>query len=401
MSEQSVPVPQPEGSVPVPEAVGTDPPRKTFQPTSAQSQAMQEAAHLSLRELMVRRFFRNRLAVVGSAVLILLYLVIIFADFLAPYDYLQINEDFVRLGPQWPRFRDQEGRFHLRPFVCGTETVLDTENLQWLHTVDCTQTYPIRFFVHGSSYKLLGLISTDVHLFGVEAPGSFFFFGTDGLGRDLLSRVFQGGRVSLTVGLIGVALTIFFGATLGTASGYFGGMTDTIMQRIIEVLMSFPTIPLWAAFAAALPPDWSSLKRFFAISVILSLVGWTGLARQVRAKVLAYREMDYTMAAKAAGGSDRRIIFVHMLPNAASHIIVVATLAIPGMILAETALSFLGLGIQPPMVSWGTLLQDAQHVNVILQHPWLFLPGAFIIVAVLAFNFVGDGLRDAVDPYAV
>jgi peptide/nickel transport system permease protein len=261
--------------------------------------------------------------------------------------------------------------------------------------------YPVRFFVHGYRYKLLGLIPTDIHLFGVDEPGTFFLFGTDGLGRDLLSRIIEGGRVSLTVGLVGVALTIFLGAALGTASGYFGGMTDNIMQRVIELLMSFPDIPLWAAFAAALPPDWSSLKRFFAISVILSLVRWTSLARQVRAKVLAYREMDYTMAAKAAGGSDRRIIFVHMLPNAASHIIVVASLGIPGMILAETALSFLGLGILPPMVSWGTLLQSAQQVNVILQYPWLMIPGFFVIVAVLAFNFVGDGLRDAVDPYAV
>jgi peptide/nickel transport system permease protein len=392
MSEQSVPVSQPEESLPAPEAV---------QPTSAQTEAIQEAGHLSMGQLMRRRFLRNRLAILGSIVLILLYVMVLFAEFFGPYDYLQINENFVRMAPQWPRFRDQEGTFHLRPFVCGTETTLDTENLVWVHTTDCSQTYPIHFFVHGSPYKLLGLVPTDIHLFGVEEPGTIFLFGTDGLGRDLLSRTIQGGRVSLTVGLVGVALTIFIGASLGTASGYFGGMTDNLMQRVIELLMSFPTIPLWAALAAAMPPGWSSLKRFFAISVILSLVGWTGLARQVRAKVLAYREMDYTMAAKAAGGSDWRIIFVHMLPNAASHIIVVASLAIPGMILAETALSFLGLGIQPPMVSWGTLLQAAQQVSVILQYPWLLIPGLFVIVAVIAFNFVGDGLRDAVDPYAI
>jgi peptide/nickel transport system permease protein len=374
---------------------------QTFQPTAAQAEAMAETARMSLLQLMWRRFLRNRMAVIGSITLILLYLMIIFAEFLSPYEYLKINEDAVRMAPQWPRFFDTEGNFHLRPFACGTETTLDTENLAWVHTSDCTQMYPIHFFVQGYPYKLLGLISTDIHLFGVEEPGTFFLFGTDGLGRDLLSRIINGGRVSLTVGLVGVALTVFFGATLGTASGYFGGFADNLIQRSIELLMSFPTIPLWAAFAAALPPDWSSLKRFFAISVILSLIGWTGLARQVRAKVLAYREMDYTMAAKAAGGSDLRIIFVHMLPNAASHIIVVATLAIPGMILAETALSFLGLGILPPMVSWGTLLQGAQQVNVILQYPWLMIPGLFVIVAVLAFNFVGDGLRDAVDPYAV
>lgn len=188
---------------------------------------------------------------------------------------------------------------------------------------------------------------------------------------------------------------------MGTISGYYGGITDTLMQRVIELLMSFPTIALWAALAAALPPDWSSIKRFFAITVILSLIGWTGLARQVRAKVLSYREMDYTAAARAAGASSPRIIFVHMLPNAFSHIIVVATLAIPGMILAETALSFLGLGIMPPMVSWGTLLQDAQTVSVVVRNPWLLIPGLFVIVAVLCFNFVGDGFRDAVDPYAL
>jgi len=401
MPEHSAPVSQPEETDPASETHRdiTDP--QVSGPTEAEAEVITEVGRLSLRQLVWRRFLRNRLAIVGSVLLILLYLAIIFAEFLTPYEYLKINEDFVRRAPQWPRFVDQEGKFHVRPFVCGTETVLDTENLAWIHTTDCTQTYPIKLFVHGFEYKLLGLISSDIHLFGVEQPGTFFLLGTDGLGRDLLSRIIQGGRVSLTVGLVGVALTIFFGATLGTASGYFGGMTDNIMQRAIELLMSFPTIPLWAAFAAALPPDWSSLKRFFAISVILSLVGWTGLARQVRAKVLSYREMDYTMAAKAAGGSEWRIILVHMLPNAASHIIVVATLAVPGMILAETALSFLGLGIQPPMVSWGTLLQDAQQVNVILQYPWLMIPGLFVIVAVLAFNFVGDGLRDAVDPYAV
>jgi peptide/nickel transport system permease protein len=401
MSEQSVPETQPEESGPMQAAEGYVAELRPFTPTAAQTEAMAETGRMSLRQLIWRRFLRNRLAVIGSVVLILLYLMIIFAEFLSPYEYLKINEDAVRMAPQWPRFIDGKGSFHLRPFSCGTETTLDTENLAWIHTTDCTQMYPVRLFVHGYPYKLLGLISTDIHLFGVEKPGTFFLFGTDGLGRDLFSRIIQGGRVSLTVGLIGVALTVFFGATLGTTSGYFGGVADNLIQRTIEVLMSFPTIPLWAAFAAALPPDWSSLKRFFAISVILSLVGWTGLARQVRAKVLAYREMDYTMAAKAAGGSDMRIIFVHMLPNAASHIIVVATLAIPGMILAETALSFLGLGIQPPMVSWGTLLQDAQQVSVIIQYPWLLIPGLFVIVAVLAFNFAGDGLRDAVDPYAV
>lgn len=360
-----------------------------------------DVGRLSLWQLMWRRFLRNRLAVAGGIVLIVLYVLALLADFLSPYPYNKMSQDLMYLHPQPLQFLDAQGQFHLQPFVYGTQTVLDSFKFIWVHQPDYSQVYPIRFFVHGYPYKLFGLIPTDIHLFGVDEPGTIHVFGTDRLGQDLLARVLHGGRVSLSVGLIGVALTIVFGSLLGTASGYFGGVADTFIQRGIEVLMSFPQIPLWAAFAAALPPEWSSLKRYFAISIILSLVNWTGLARQVRAKVLAYREMDYTSAARAAGASDWRIIVVHMLPNALSHIIVVATLSIPGMILAETSLSFLGLGIQPPMVSWGVLLNDAQNVTVIILHPWLLIPGFFVILAVLAFNFVGDGLRDAADPFAI
>jgi len=357
---------------------------------------------MSLGQLIWRRFLRSQLAVGGSIVLIALYLTVVVAtEFVAPYDFAEKNEDYIFRPPQLPRFVDQQGRFHARPFVYGMETELDTETFNYIHEPNYNEIYPVGLFVRGHSYKLWGLIPADLHLFGVAEPGTIFLFGADSMGRDLFSRVLYGGRVSMTLGFVGVALTIILGSSLGTASGYFGGMVDTIMQRIIEFLMSFPTIPLWAALAAALPPDWSSIKRYFAISVILSLIGWTGLARQVRAKVLSYREMDYTIAARAVGGSDWRIVFVHMLPNALSHIIVVATLRIPGMILAETSLSFLGLGILPPMTSWGALLRDAQYVSVILQHPWLMIPGFFVIVAVLCYNFVGDGLRDAVDPFAI
>jgi len=372
-----------------------------IQAAAPEGAAATDVGRLSLWQLMKRRFLRNRLAMAGTVMLVILYLLALLADFFAPYHYLAKSQDYVLLPPQWPRFVDAEGKFHSRPFVYGIETVLDTYNLRYMHKADPTQIYPIGFFVRGAKYKLLGLIPADIHLFGVQEPGTCYILGTDRLGQDLLARTLHGGRVSLTIGLVGVALTIMLGSALGTASGYYGGVTDTLMQRGIEILASFPQIPLWAAFAAAVPPEWSSLKRYFALSVILSLVNWTGLARQVRSKVLAYREMDYTSAARAVGASDWRIILIHMLPNALSHIIVVATLSIPGMILAETSLSFLGLGIQPPMVSWGVLLQDATNVTVIVLNPWLLIPGLFVIVAVLAFNFVGDGLRDAADPFAI
>ncbi|MEZ4866896.1 MAG: ABC transporter permease [Caldilineaceae bacterium] len=360
-----------------------------------------DIGQLSIGRLMWRRFLRNRLAVAGAILLFVMYVVIIFAEFFAPYDQLLSNEDFVARAPQLPHFIDPAGNFHLRPFVYGTKTSLDTEILDWVHEDDLEQIFPIYFFVTGRPYTLFGLFETTRHFYGVEEPGTVFLLGTDRNGRDMVSRIIFGGRISMTIGLIGVALTIVFGSILGTISGYFGGIVDTIIQRVTELLMSFPSIALWAAFAAALPADMTTVTRFFFISIILSLIGWTSLARQVRAKVLAYREMDFASAAKAAGASHARIILIHMLPNALSHIIVIATLAIPGMILAETALSFLGLGILPPAVSWGTLLQDAQTVSVVVKKPWLMLPGLFVIMAVLSFNFVGDGIRDAADPFAI
>jgi len=360
-----------------------------------------DIGQLSVGRLMWRRFLRNRLAVAGAIVLFLMYIIIIFAEFFSPYDYLASDADYVARAPQIPRFIDSSGTVHLRPFVYGTTTTLDTENLDWLHEDDLTQIYPLRFFVKGNPYTLFGFYKTDRHFYGVDEPGTVFLLGTDRNGRDMVSRIIYGGRISMTIGLIGVTLTIILGSVLGTASGYFGGVVDTIMQRVIELLMSFPSIALWAGLAAALPADMTNFMRFFFISIILSLIGWTSLARQVRAKVLAYREMDFASAAKAAGASHLRIILIHMLPNALSHIIVIATLAIPGMILAETALSFLGLGILPPAVSWGTLLQDAQTVSVVIKKPWLMLPGLFVIMAVLSFNFVGDGIRDAADPFAI
>jgi len=365
------------------------------------SEGKADIGRLSLGQLMWRRFLRNRMAVISGIVLILLYLMIIFADFLAPNNYNLRQEEHILKPPQAPIFMDDAGVFHWQPFVYATTPTLDLETFKYVHKVDKSQKYPVRFFVHGYPYKLFGLFPTDIHLFGVDEPAKLFLFGTDNNGRCLFSRVLIGGRVSMTMGLVGVTLTIFLGSTLGTISGFYGGIVDILMQRFIELLMSFPTVPLWAALAAIFPQDWSPIQRYFAISLILSLVGWTGLARQVRAKVLSYREMEFASAARAVGSTDARIIFVHMLPNAFSHIIVVASLSIPWMILTETALSFLGLGILPPATSWGALLRDSQDVTVLLHSTWLLIPTIFVIIAVLAFNFVGDGLRDAADPFAI
>lgn len=352
-------------------------------------------------EMIKIKFWRNKLAVTGGIVLIILYLFfVIFPHFFATNDFMQQNEDYIFAPPQWPQFIDNDGNFYLRPFVYGYQSELNLETYSWEYKINYNEKYPIYFITRGYNYKLFGLFNMNWHLLGLGQDKKLFLLGTDRLGRDLFSRILFGGRISLTIGLIGVALTIIIGSFMGTLSGYFGGKIDDFIQRIIELLMSFPSIPLWAALAAVLPAEWSPIETFFAISIILSLKNWTGLARQVRAKVLSYREEEYTYAARVAGASDLYIIFRHMLPNCMSHILVIATLSIPGMILAETSLSFLGLGIQPPMTSWGVLLKDAQKISVVLQHPWLMIPGIFVVFAVLAYNFFGDGVRDAIDPYS-
>ncbi len=357
---------------------------------------------LSQRTVRFRRFRRNRLAVAAVIVLAVLYLVMVaFPEFFSNHFYQTHHADYVYAPPQIPRFVDEEGTFHLRPFVYPITSELDMETFNWVYTTDTSQRNHIYFFTRGYSYDLLGLFPTDIHFFGLEDPEQpLFLFGTDRLGRDVFSRILFGGRVSLTVGLVGVFLTIIIGSFMGTMSGYFSGPIDNAVQRLAEVLMSFPSIPLWAALGAALPSGWTPLQNFFAISVILSLRNWTGLARELRGKVLSFRESEYTLAAKCVGASHLHIIVRHMIPNSMSHIIVISTLSIPFMILAETSLSFLGLGIQPPSTSWGVLLQAAQQVNVVLEQPWLLLPGIFVVIAVLSFNFLGDGIRDALDPYS-
>lgn len=359
---------------------------------------------LSQWQLMRMRFARNKLAMTGLIGLIIMYILVFLGPFLAPNEFMTNDNNYSYGGPSLITFIGPDGRFGLRPYLIPKVTKLNRETLKFEAVYDTSAKTPIRFFTKGDPYTLFGFIKADVHLFGVDKPHRIYLLGADKVGRDMLARLLVGGQISMTIGLVGVALSIIFGSILGTISGFYMGIGDDIIQRIIEVIMSFPTVPLWAALAAALPPiseGFTPLHRYFLITVVLSLIGWTGLARQLRAKVMAYRNADFVQAAMAGGADDGQVIFIHMIPNAASHIIVTAALSIPAMILGETALSFLGLGIVPPMVSWGALMRDAQQVTVILQNPWLMYPGIAVIIAVLFFSFLGDGIRDAMDPYTI
>lgn len=348
-------------------------------------------------QLMWRKFKRNRVAMIGGSAILMFYLSALFANFLAPYTLDVRLTQYSYMPPQAVHFIN-EGK--LQPFVYGITGARDPETLKKIYETDTSKKIPIRFFVKGEPYKLLGLFPMDVHLFGVE-EGAICLLGTDGQGRDMLSRVLMGSQISLSVGLVGVFLSLLIGAVLGVASGYYGGWIDNLIQRTIEVIRAFPAIPLWMALTAALPPHWPPLRTYFTITVILSLIGWTWLARQLRGRVLALREEDFVMAARLVGASDVWVIFRHLIPATFSHIVVIATLSMPAMILAESALSFLGLGIRPPLTSWGVLLKEAQNIQSLVLYPWLLIPGVFVAAAILAFNFMGDGLRDAADPYTV
>jgi peptide/nickel transport system permease protein len=349
------------------------------------------------RRLMWWRFKKHRLAMISAVVIILFYLVVIFADFLASADPYAVDAERSLMPPQRIHFIGNG----LRPYVHPVTGSRDLATFQRVYTADTSQKLPISFFVHGYEYKLFGVFTTDIHLFGVEgSPEALAILGTDTLGRDVYSRLLLATRTSLTIGLVGVAISLVFGIALGGISGFFGGWVDTWIQRIIEVLNSIPTIPLWLGLAAAIPKTWSVTQVFFAFSIIVSFVAWTDLARVVRGRILQIRREEFIVAAELAGARPRRIIFVHMVPLFTSHIIASTTLALPYMIIFETALSFLGLGLRPPAISWGVMLQQAQNIGALVLSPWLMVPVVPIVVVILAFNFLGDGVRDAADPYS-
>jgi peptide/nickel transport system permease protein len=350
-------------------------------------------------QLMWWRFKKHRLAMISTAVVLLFYLVVIFADFLAYSDPLASEAQRSLLPPQRIHWFD-DGRFS--PHVYGLTGMRDPMTFKRVYTPDPSQKISIRFFVSGFQYYVFGLIPMRLHLIGV-ADGTpeekLFILGTDEQGRDLWSRLMYGTRTSMSIGLVGVGLSLILGVFLGGVSGLYGGILDTVIQRVIEILRSIPTIPLWMGLAAALPNDWSINQIYFAITLIISLIGWTELARVVRGRFLSLRQEDFVMAAELAGCGQMRIIFTHLVPSFLSHIIAATTLAIPAMIISETSLSFLGLGLRPPAISWGVLLQQAQNIQALAISPWLLIPSIPVTIVILAFNFMGDGLRDAADPY--
>ena len=356
----------------------------------------------SPRQLIWWRFKKHRIALICGVLLAVFYVIALFAELVAPYDPNEVNGRYKLVPPVHLTFIDPDGSFVPWPGVNLLVMSRDPETLRITYVPDPSTWYPLQFFVHGTPYKLWGLVPMDVHLFGLGADApeqNLFMLGTDRLGRDVLTRTIYGARMSLSIGLVGVTLTFILGIFFGGISGYYGGWIDMAVQRVIEFLRSIPRIPMWMALAAAVPPKWPLEYTYFAITMILSVIGWTGLARVVRGRFLSLREEDFVLAARLAGAREGRIIFRHMLPSFSSHIIASVTLAIPGTILGETALSFLGLGLREPAISWGVLLQDAQNVQVVALSPWLMLPVLPLIITIMAFNFFGDGLRDAADPY--
>jgi peptide/nickel transport system permease protein len=390
-----VKTPLPEPGAPLGHFVSDAP----FDPYAAErkTEELQAVAQASQFQLMWWQFRRHKMALASGIFLILIYLMITISEFLSPYNLHTRNIDFIYSPPQTLRFM-HEGAF-VGPFVYGQRMTLNMDNLKRVYTDDTSDVQKLRFFCRGDAYKFWGLFKSDVHLVCPAEGGQFFFLGTDRLGRDMLSRILYGARISLTIGALGVMMSFVLGIVIGGLAGYHGGWFDLIVQRVIEVLQSIPSIPLWMALAAIIPVTWSPIFVYVGITIILGMLDWTGLARAVRSKLLALREEDYVLAAQVMGAGSARIIRRHLIPGFMSHLIASATLTIPGMILGETALSFLGLGLRPPITSWGILLTEARSINIIALYPWLLYPVVPVVLVILAFNFLGDGLRDAADPY--
>ena len=350
-------------------------------------------------QLMWWRFRKHRMAMTGAAILGIFLIISLFAEFIAPYKPHTRNPRYLQGPPMGIHFFDDNWNFHLRPFIYGRDNKRDPVTFRLRAVLDTSIQIPLRFFTRGETYKFWGLFEYDLHLFGVE-KGFVNLFGTDQLGRDVFSRLMYATRISLSVGAIGVFLAFTMGIFMGGIAGYFGGIADELIMRLMEFIRSIPTLPLWLALAAALPRDWSALKVYLAVTAILASIGWTHLGRRVRSKLLSLREEDFILSARLAGCSDARIIGRHMLPSFMSYLIVDLSVSFPYIILAETSLSFLGLGLREPIVSWGVLLYSAQNIRTLAEIPWLLISGLFVVIAVLAFNFMGDGLRDAADPFA-
>jgi peptide/nickel transport system permease protein len=373
--------------------------KKPAVPVSAEPETTAATASYSQWYLIWRRFKKHKAGLIGGYVVILLYVGVFLGEFLAPHGVSNRYYKVVHCPPQRVHFFSDEG-FHFRPFVYGIKGSPDRQTGIKQYTEDSSTRLPIYLFSRGDEYEFYGLFKSDLHLFGTGKGNPIFLLGTDRFGRDMLSRLIVGGRISLTIGLFAVTLSLTLGSVFGVVSGFYGGTVDNIIQRMIELIFAFPSIPILMALSAVLPPEWPSHLVFMGIVTVLAFVGWGGLAREIRGKTLSIRESDFIMAARVCGAKDSRILFRHLLPSMFSHIIVIATLAIPGFILGESTLSFLGLGIKPPMTSWGLLLSDAMNIHSLSLYPWLLIPGLCIIITVLAFNFLGDGLRDAADPYS-